>query len=84
MIAPKILPGLWQSDEMTVANLKAYFAGGRVVKLAREGYEEPITIPKSDAQVVGASGPRCREGGDALAYQRSDHPVDRKISRRRS
>ena len=37
---------------MTVADLKAYFAGGRVVKLAREGYEEPITIPKSDAQVV--------------------------------
>ncbi|MGB2613058.1 MAG: DUF499 domain-containing protein, partial [Isosphaeraceae bacterium] len=52
LIAPKILPGLWQSDEMTVADLKAYFAGGRVVKLAREGYEEPITIPKSDAQVV--------------------------------
>jgi hypothetical protein len=37
---------------MTVADLKAYFAGGRVVKLAREGYDEPITIPKSDAQVV--------------------------------
>ena len=52
LIAPKILPGLWQSDEMTVADLKAYFAGGRVVKLAREGYEEPVTIPKADAQVV--------------------------------
>ena len=37
---------------MTVADLKAYFAGGRVVKLAREGYEEPVTIPKAGAQVV--------------------------------
>ena len=52
LIAPKILPGLWQSDEMTVADLKAYFAGGRVVKLPREGYEEPVTIPKAGAQVV--------------------------------
>ena len=52
LIAPKILPGLWQSDEMTVADLKAYFAGGRVVKLAREGYDEPITIPKAGAQLV--------------------------------
>ena len=52
LIAPKILPGLWQSDETTVADLKAYFAGGRVVKLPREGYEEPVTIPKAGAQVV--------------------------------
>ena len=52
LIASKILPGLWESDETTVADLKAYFAGGRVVKLPREGYEEPVTIPKAVAQVV--------------------------------
>jgi hypothetical protein len=52
LIPPKVLPGLWESDEMTVADLKAYFAGGRVVKLPREGYEEPVTIPKAVAQVV--------------------------------
>jgi hypothetical protein len=52
LIASKILPGLWESDETTVTDLKAYFAGGRVVKLPREGYEEPVTIPKAVAQVV--------------------------------
>ena len=52
MIAPKVLPGLWQGDGITVADLKAYFAGGRVVQLPREGYVEPVAVPKADAQVV--------------------------------
>ncbi len=37
LIAPKLLPGLWEREEATVADLKAYFAGGLVVKLPREG-----------------------------------------------
>ena len=52
LLAPKVLQGLWQGDEIIVGDLKGYFSGGRVVKLPREGYEEPITIPKADSQVV--------------------------------
>ncbi|MFI5455795.1 MAG: hypothetical protein ACHRXM_10125 [Isosphaerales bacterium] len=46
LLAPKVLQGLWPGDEIIVGDLKEYFSGGRVVKLPREGYEEPITIPK--------------------------------------
>jgi len=52
LLAPKVLQGLWPGDEIIVGDLKAYFSGSRVVKLPREGYEEPIAIPKADTQVV--------------------------------
>jgi hypothetical protein len=52
LLAPHSLPALWQGDEITVATLKGYFSGGRVVKLPREGYEEPVVIPKAGSQVV--------------------------------
>ena len=51
-LGPKVLPGLWQKDEITVGDIKGYFGGGRVVTLPRAGYEDPITIPKASAQVV--------------------------------
>ncbi len=35
-----------------MSQLVGYFAGGKVVKLAREGYEEPMTIPKAEREVV--------------------------------
>ncbi|MDE0183895.1 MAG: DUF499 domain-containing protein [Candidatus Poribacteria bacterium] len=46
------LPGLWQSDEITVQCLYDYFAGGYVVNIPKDGYEEPLTIPKCDPAVV--------------------------------
>jgi hypothetical protein len=55
LLAPDVLPGLWQAAELTVSDLYAYFAGGHVVKIAREGYEEPVIIPKAERSVVNAA-----------------------------
>ena len=49
------LPGLWASDEITVQNLYDYFAGGYVVNIPKDGYEEPLAIPKCDPAVVDAA-----------------------------
>ncbi len=49
------LPGLWPSDEFTVQSLYDYFAGGYVVNIQKDGYEEPLTIPKCDPAVVDAA-----------------------------
>jgi hypothetical protein len=52
LLVPGVLPGLWQSSEITLKDLCGYFSGGRVVKIQREGYEEPVTIPKAERAMV--------------------------------
>ena len=36
-------------------DVREYFAGGRVVHLPREGYEEPVTIPQAEGEVIEAA-----------------------------
>jgi hypothetical protein len=52
LLVPQALPGLWTGDKLAVGTLIAYFAGGHVVQVDREGYQEPVTIPKADRAVV--------------------------------
>lgn len=46
LLAPAILPDLWTGTDIAVADPRAYFSGGKVIKIARQGYDEPVTIPK--------------------------------------
>jgi len=55
LLTPGVLPGLWEGVELAVDDLYACFAGGHVVKVPREGYEEPVTIPKAEQPVVDAA-----------------------------
>ena len=55
LLAPDVLPGLWQGAELPLGDLYAYFAGGHVVKVPQEGYEEPVTIPQAEQPVVDAA-----------------------------
>jgi hypothetical protein len=52
LLAPGTLPGLWVEGKIKVAELNQYFSGGKVVKIARQGYEEPISIPKAERAVI--------------------------------
>ncbi len=52
LLAKGALPGLWQGDSVAVGDVLAYFAGGHVVSVPREGYEETIAIPKAERAVV--------------------------------
>lgn len=55
LLTPGTLPGLWQTPEITVRDVYTYFSGGQVVKVKREGYEEPLIIPKAEREVVEAA-----------------------------
>jgi len=55
VLAPNILPGLWTGAELRVQQAYEYFSGKHVVKVQRQGYEEPLTIPKADQPVVEAA-----------------------------
>ena len=57
------LPELWSSDEIAVQDLYDYFAGGHVVSIPKEGYEEPLTIPKCEPAEVDAAVSQAVERG---------------------
>jgi uncharacterized protein DUF499 len=48
MLLPDALPGMWKGDRLSVGALVAYFAGKTVIKIRRDGYDEPVTIPKAE------------------------------------
>lgn len=64
LLAPGTLPGLWTDSELRGADLFTYFGGGKVVKVARNGYDEPILIPRAERAVV------ARAAGEAVANGR--------------
>lgn len=55
LLAPQKLPGLWTSPEIAVKRLYEFFAGKYVVKVNRDGYEEPVTMPKADRTLVDSA-----------------------------
>ena len=52
LLGPGALPELWNDGQVTVSALRDYFAGGRTVRVAREGYEETQVIPECSEQAV--------------------------------
>jgi hypothetical protein len=55
LLIPRVLPGLWPAPEISVSDVIIYFSGGNVVKVSKGIYEEPVTIPKAQREVVEAA-----------------------------
>lgn len=52
LLRPGGLPELWTSDQIRVGDVLAYFGGGKIVQIERNGYKEPLIIPKAGDEVV--------------------------------
>lgn len=52
LLIPGTLPGLWGQEDITMQAIYDYFAGGNVVQIQQDGYEELVTIPAAPHQVV--------------------------------
>jgi len=63
LLEPDNLPGLWSGDTLLVQAVLDYFAGGKVVQVQRNGYSEPMTIPKAAADVVNTAITKAVETG---------------------
>ncbi|MCY4286579.1 MAG: DUF499 domain-containing protein [Thiotrichales bacterium] len=55
VLAPGVLPELWVGESVAVADVIAYFAGGRAVIVQREGYSEPVAIPACPRTAIEAA-----------------------------
>lgn len=63
LLAPEVLPELWDGESVAVSRVLDYFSGGRVVTVAREGFDEPFSIPECPAAIVeGAVAEAVRRG----------------------
>ena len=63
VLAPGVLPELWAGESVAVADVVAYFAGGRTVTVQHEGYSEPVAIPACPrAAVEAATSDAVRKG----------------------
>jgi hypothetical protein len=63
LLVPDALPGLWETPPLTLQTLYDYFAGGHVVYIEREGYEEPVTIPAAPPAVIDTAVEAAVEQG---------------------
>ncbi len=52
LLSPGVLPGLWVNSELRFSALCEYFAGGKAVKIKRDGYDESIVTPRADRSVL--------------------------------
>lgn len=63
LLVPGRLPELWPSEEITVQAMADYFNGSKVVRVERQGYQEPMPIPKAGYPVVEKAISAAVEGG---------------------
>lgn len=63
LLVPNALPGLWDGQSITPKTTYDYFSGGRVVKVQKEGYEEPLAIPRAARETVDSAINEAVRGG---------------------
>jgi hypothetical protein len=54
LLAPKMLPDLWASDEITTQSVLDYFDGTKIVQVDKGGFTEAVPVPRATADVVYA------------------------------
>lgn len=52
LLAPGALPGLWDKESLTLADLSSYFSGKHVVTVDKGGYTEDLLIPAVTEQAL--------------------------------
>ena len=53
LVKPNVLPGLWHEDEsVPFQDIVNYFSGKNIVQIKKEGYEEPLPIPKATKELM--------------------------------
>ncbi len=63
LLIPDKLPELWKGDEIAAQAVIGYFNGKTVVQVQRDGYMEPVSIPKASAEVVNKAITAAVEAG---------------------
>ncbi len=52
LLVPGVLKDLWPTPEIAVRDVRAFFGGGKVIRVDRGGYEESLAVPRAAPAVV--------------------------------
>jgi hypothetical protein len=63
LLVPGQLPELWKSESIAVEALIDFFNGTNVVQVERDGYIEPLPVPKASIEVIYAAVTQAVESG---------------------
>lgn len=63
LLLPGKLPELWKGEQVPVQAVLDYFNGKTAVQIQRDGYMEPVSIPKASAKVVNGAVTAAVEAG---------------------
>ena len=63
LLEPGALPELWSEGRVSVADFTAYFGGARHVSVSRGEFDEILTVPACDAEIVRQAAARAVERG---------------------
>ncbi len=63
LLAPDVLPQLWDEGMITLADIHAYFSGERSVSVDKGGYSEDLPIPKATQEAIETAIERAVENG---------------------
>ena len=63
LLAPDALPGLWTDERVTLRQVRYYFSGEHTVEVAKEGYDETLSIPRCSEAAVGEAVERAVAAG---------------------
>ena len=55
LFLPAAVPALWEDTSISVGRILDYYSGGKVVQVPKQGYEEPVVIPKAGRPVIEAA-----------------------------
>lgn len=55
VLAPGVLPGLWNKESITLADLATYFSGKHFVPIDKGGYTENLLIPAAEEGAIKAA-----------------------------
>jgi len=64
LLIPQKLPGLWGESEIALKALSKYFDGSTITQVQKEGYQEPMHVPKAGQAVIEEAVGRAVEDGN--------------------
>jgi hypothetical protein len=76
LLSPESLPQLWtNNNSLTLRQLYEYFCGSNMVEIPRDGYSEPLPIPRVEPPTINAAiteaihqGTLCITAGEACFF----------------
>jgi hypothetical protein len=64
LLVPGVLPGLWETDVLTLDGIATYFSGKRIIGVNKGNYTENVLIPAADPAAIATAVEKAVKQGN--------------------